>query len=568
MGKIKKLSNDVINSIAAGEVVERPSSALKEIIENSIDANATSIDVDVRGSGENLIKVIDNGEGIEKDDIPLAFERHATSKIKSILDLATVNTLGFRGEALPSIASVSRFTLKSKTKNSDIGYMLTVEYGKVGKLKPISMNNGTIIEIKDLFSNVPVRKSFLKSPSTEYYHCEETFIRYAMVNYDIDMKLFHDNTIRYSLKKSDLEKRLYDIFPDMKGKLLYCEGEGKGFSFKIYLSDLHYLYKRSKKHYMFVNKRPFWDKFVYRAIYAGYGNALQGKHPFFSIYIDIDPMVIDVNVHPRKWEIRFSNGDDLFNSIKESVSSLWKESISISNSYNGSNTRNYNYDYKNYNYRDRDYTYVKEETKPIQTSFTFSDTMAINISENDKKDSSKNRKYLQILDTYIVFASFSGMIVIDQHAAGERIMYEKLINNIKGDSQPLLFPIQVHLSLYEDENYKKMKDILHKMGFRINRLGNRIYVIEGVPAGSMDISAESFVDMLQEDLPTEDLYDEVMKRIACNMAIKAGHKMTEEEMENLVIDLFACDNPYFCPHGRPTIIEWKGEEIERWFKRR
>ncbi len=560
MGIIRKLSPEVINSIAAGEVVERPASALKELIENSIDAQSTEISVHITGSGEEGIKIVDNGMGIEKDDIPLALERHATSKITNIMDLAMVTTLGFRGEALPSIAAISRFSIKSRTDKEDVGYLLKIDYGKMFDIKPIAMNKGTVIEIKDMFSNLPVRKGFLKSPSTEYYHCEETFIRYALAFPKIRFRFYNDGREKFSLYPASLEERIVSLFPYMKGKLILIKGKGNGFSFTGYISSLNALYKRAKKQYAFINGRPIYSRSIVNAVYRGYHHALQGKHPFFVLFLQTDPLMVDVNVHPRKWEVRFSESANIEEAIVNSIKNIWKESISISDEDKKEIFRN-NF-YREENPR---VSYVKDTYSGIDNK------MQLSLPLQEPKEIKKERllrRYLQVLDTYIIFSTSEGMVVIDQHAAGERIMYEKLLKNRReGKTQSLLFPVQVQLSIYEEEIYKSVKKFLYDIGFRISKFAGNIYVIEGVPPGVKDVSAEAFLDILQEKLPAEDMQDEVLKRIACNMAVKAGHKMEEEEMQNLVLDLLSCDNPFFCPHGRPTIIEYKKEEIEKWFHR-
>ncbi len=609
MGKIKILSEEVSNRIAAGEVIERPVSVVKELVENSIDSGADQITIIIEEGGKRSIQIIDNGSGMTEDDALQSFERHATSKINTVQDIFSISSLGFRGEALPSIASVSELTLITRTEEDETATKVDFYGGKFTNLAQTSAVKGTNISVRRLFFNIPARKKFLKSTQVEYKHILN-YIHYQSIIYpQIHFKFISNGkeklnypVVADKLKRmqaifgSDFYRK--DMFPiSLTREFISLEGFIGGLEND---QDMIFDYR-----YIFVNGRYIKDKIILHAIKAAYEPFIkkyrifqQGKTPPYLLFINIDPGKVDFNVHPAKLEIRFTDPGFVHNAVKSTLSNALLE------------------------YENEKYANVKQKLATIETPgrptdleariFTqktdrkrFSDVkkefemlyqpdMFKQTSEEDlvleKKLTPLNRNlYLkpeeeminpwQLHQSYIFVQIEEGLMVIDQHAAHERILYEKILHRIHGapaQSQKLLFPLVIELPPYLSRIIPQLisdnLEIFHKIGFLLKSFSGNSIVIDEIPAELENWDGgDVFIDILktleEEFEETEDFRDSIAKSVACKAAVKAGRKMGRKEMLALINDLFACEVPYFCPHGRPLIIKMTLTDFEKKFKR-
>lgn len=515
--KIKPLSEEVINKIAAGEVVERPASVLKELIENSLDANASLVEIYIEKSGKRLISVIDNGEGIEKEDLINAVKRHYTSKIKNEEDLYNIMSYGFRGEALSSISAVSKLTIKSRTVNSLVGNQLTVEGGKLISLSEVGCPVGTKVDVKDLFFNLPAREKFLKSENTENLHNVSIFINYALSNPDKHFKLFIDSKEIYNLYPSSLKERIALIYgKEFLEKLKYIEFEnylGKIYGFVI-LQPI-----KSKKSHLFINKRPVKNAFIHSLMKKKIGDS------FFILFFELPPYFIDVNVHPSKQEVKFRKESIIADMIELAL----KESLNEFKTYTIS------------------YQELNQPKAIYQTT------------------ESKFEIVGQIEDTFIIAYSDSYVYFIDQHVANERVMYEILLNQLMQDkkipSQRLLSPIKLSLTQNQEFIYKDIKDKLENIGFIIEYANNQ-YLLRAIPH-NIDISkaVEVFYEILENYPDTS--YEKIASSLSCRMSITAGDRLTLEKAKQLIQMWIKTENPNICPHGRPIYYKISIDEIKK-----
>ena len=633
MNKIKILPDEVANRIAAGEVIERPASVVKECVENSIDAGATEIIIKIVNGGRDLIQIIDNGHGMTEEDAFLAFERHSTSKISTADDIVHIKTMGFRGEALPSIASISIFQMITKTNSEETATEINFKGGKLESVQKTAAKTGTCITVKNIFFNVPARRKFLKSEPVEYKHILN-YIHYQSVLFpNISILLFHNGKekLNYPITNS-IEDRMLDIFGTTfkNQKFLSFSKELPFIKIYGYLQEIKpnlssELGVRNSDfmdtHYIFVNKRYINDKTIYSAIKKGYEPFLKkyrffegGKLPNYIIFIDINPEEIDVNVHPAKTEIRFRNNSAVYSFVKDAVyESLFKNSefdtqtgnadiLSATTSrFTGSNSlafleskmpplpesRNYESGQRqalplqlnsklhtpNSSPPSPPHSYFMGGATPNSELQTPLSTQIINTLKED---------YIplwQLHNTYIFIQVNDGFVSIDQHAAHERILFEKLLKNIdkkRPNKQKLVFPLVIDLPNYLTENIKYLIDeneeTLGNLGFTVKSFSGNSIVIDEIPSelGFWD-GGNIFVEILeqlQEEMrEIKDFRIASAMSVACKAAIKAGKKLTKREMHELVAELFACDFPYQCPHGRPLMIKITLYEIEKLFKR-
>lgn len=596
--KIKKLDPLLINKIAAGEVVERPSSVVKELIENSIDAESTRIIVNIEDYGKKLIQVIDNGYGMIREDALKAFEIHTTSKISNEMDLKNIRTLGFRGEALASISSVSEISI-IETKNIDdkVGTTVEINENKITDRPSSKTESGTKISIHNLFEKIPARKKFLKSDNTEMRNIANTFIDLALINYTVIFELNHNGKNIYKLIGSkNLKERIFEIWGEKVTNKFYNEVEKQytNCNIRLIIQDPNQAEKSSTHQYIFVNNRKIDSKVISTAIKEAYkGFIHRDLTPSYFINIHINPEDLDVNVHPRKSEVRFSDSQtifsNVFNSVKKTLESISKENMlkSIENN----EVQKYTNSFQN-NFEDsfQPKTFKYEEAKEI-TGFTrkrFSNVKdAISFSSeimniNDKLDIPKKRfRLTQYFNTYIVYEENESMIFIDQHAAAEKITFEKIIYSLGSIiTKPLLIPTLVELQKFEKdqvlEECKKLKEI----GIIIEDFGgNTIKVIE-IPEIIERIdfndylrvilnNSEEFSHLKNEYADTQlskEMYD-LIALTACHGSIRAGQKLNEDEMQKIIDELNKLKNPNNCPHGRPILWKIKKTEIEKNFKR-
>lgn len=591
------LPENLTNKIAAGEVIERPASVVKELVENSIDAEATKITIHVEKGGKTLIRVLDNGCGMSEEDLVLAFERHATSKISSSSDLESIETLGFRGEALPSIASVSQIEVKSKRTEDTLGTVLSINGGKTGRKMKTAANTGTQISIKQLFFNTPARRKFLKADNSEHQQIVSILKRFFLAYPDIAFELWIDNKQVFDLKEAEIDQRIQEIFgTDIFKAMLPLFESIAGIELTGFISRPDVV-RRSRGHqYLFLNGRPIQDKSLYHAVFQGYANLLSpGEFPIYCLFLEMEPRLFDVNVHPTKMEVRFSNDRSLYylfmNAIKKTLS---KEGVvpDMVLQQEGSAIQNQNQQNGFAHSRPRE---IIDELKSrkrsmarhsgSQLSLTYFETEPKTTEQNlppesiEKKwDAGKSEdvSLWQLHRRYIVSEIKSGAVIIDQHVAHERVLFEKILSVLKkGDKnygQKLLFPQKLTLAYDDFMIFKEIYEVLKQIGFSITVFSGTTIIIEAMPA-DVKVGRESqilldIIDYYRNNPLTDfDLQEKMAAAYACKNAVKSGELLSMMEMHNLIDQLFACETPFFCPHGRPVIVTITLDELDKKFKR-
>jgi len=562
---IRILPESLINKIAAGEVVDRPASVVKELVENSIDAGGDRISVIIREGGKSFIQVVDNGTGMSQEDALLSFERHSTSKISTPEDLENIRTLGFRGEALASIASVSRVEMRTKRDEDTEATLLRLEGGVLKDMAKTGGNRGTSVVVKNLFFNTPARRKFLKSAQTEFRHILNVMNRFILAYWEVAFTLINEGREVYNLRKADLVKRIKDLFGERySDNIIGFYREGRGIRVSGYVGNMDTFRKSRGEQFIFLNRRFIQHKGLNHAVLSAYGSSLpQGAFPFYALFLDIDPRRADVNVHPTKIEAKFSDESLVYSLVYSAV----KEALSSERVI------------PQLKVMKREEVKMKKEM-PVEGSLSLdfqereTDAMTRSISQERREARKFDQVNLwQLHNKYILSQIKSGLTIIDQHLAHERILYEKALNCFKGQkpsSQQLLFPQAVQLS---PEDYYLLMEIqlyLEKLGFIVKDFGGNTVVVEAVPAEFRRANEEKILLDIIDDYKKNkglDVKEDVAKSYACKAAIKAGEKLTLEEMNSLVDQLFATRNPYFCPHGRPIIVNISLEEIDRRFLR-
>lgn len=578
MSIIKVLSENLVNQIAAGEVVERPASVVKELVENSIDAGADKITIEVKDAGKTLIRISDNGKGMTKEDLKLAIQRHATSKIVDESDLWKISTMGFRGEALASIASVSKMNIRSKIENDIAGNEITVEASNVIAENETGMSKGTQIEVENLFYNTPARQNYLKKDSTEFSHISSTLNTIALANPSIAFKLIHNDKTVFDLPRvTDLISRISDVFgkstADAMLPIFYGGSEFQldGFIGKPLLS-------RSTTHhqYVFVNGRPIQHYLLANRIKAAYHSMLmEDKKPVFLLNINIDPALIDVNVHPRKLEIRFEDQQTIVRIIYSAVKTALDKANLIPKGFTES--RNYMSD-----------SFPKKEAKafsfdipkntvPQAIDFT-KNIMQGRAPMNLEENIPSIKSITQIANSYIVAEDESGLVLIDQHAAHERVRYEELMNQFENQEksvQPLLVSQEMELSTDEIDLINENKEIFEKLGFEIEEFGGKTFVINAVPTCLSGEDLDPVIKGVLDDIKNhkspsnmQGRIEEILTYMSCRSAIKFGQTLSLEEMQALIDQMQELKRPFTCPHGRPTMISLTLSELEKMFGRK
>ncbi|WP_415335875.1 DNA mismatch repair endonuclease MutL [Clostridium perfringens] len=673
MNRINILNADTANKIAAGEVVERPSSVVKELVENSLDAGAKNITIEIQNGGESLIKIIDDGSGVHPEDVEKAFNPHATSKIKDTYDIFSINTLGFRGEALPSIASIARVDFKSKVSDFDMGKELVISGGEKESLTDCSMNRGTQIEVKDLFFNVPARKKFLKTTARESALINDLVNRISLANPDVSFKLFNNNK---KILNTYGNGKLIDVIRTIYGKstaenLIYFEEHKDTASVYGFIGNDTLARASRNNQSLFVNKRYVKNRSLTVAVENAFRSFnVTGKFPFFVLFIDTYPELIDVNIHPTKSEIKFKDERFIFKVVFDAVHSAMREYVkdtftlpeeeekkfealkeeviqeSLDKEISTLEKLKENINYKvsgedkrkkeiySYN-QSKDYEAKTEVNIPVdflskenqEESFSINNSLENNefkevshkreisydpiLIKNELKDKvsestseslessdykcNKNeygnfleetiyreakfpklRVIGQFNKTYILAEYDSTLYLIDQHAAHEKILFEKYSSDIakkKVEIQPLMIPLVVTLPtedyLYYDEN----KEIFEKAGFKISDFGDNSIRIEEVPYFLDKLNPTELITSMINNLKkmgTGETVEVKYKKIAsmsCRAAVKANDVLSILEMENLIEDLRYINDPFHCPHGRPTIIKFTSYELDKKFKR-
>ncbi len=568
MNNIKILPEHVSNKIAAGEIVLRPASVVKELIENSIDAGATRIVINIKAGGQKLIEVTDNGIGMDSDDAALALERFSTSKIKSADDIFQINTLGFRGEALPSIASVSRLELITKSRDKHLGFYIKAVGGRIEKSQVTGCADGTTVRVEDLFFNTLPRRKFLKSEATEMSHILNAVTFEALARPDIYFKLVHDGRELINIGQSnDLLKRITSLFGEQtSNNLLPIEGGNDLLNVYGFISKPEETRTNRNSQLIFINKRCAHNKSISHSIYEAYHTLVpRGRFPIVFIFIDTPPAAIDVNIHPAKDEVKFFKENLAHALVKEAI----KQALSSSDLIFSLEHEKVTETEQEHGIKEAIGKYMVKQKMGEQEvpEFNFSKTSKTNILP----------KYIQVFETYIITQFNGNLVIIDQHAAHERIVYEKLTGDLslsKIESQGLLIDETLDLNYRQAVVFEKYLDYFKSLGFQIEPFGKNTFSIRSIPAILKNANpAQVISDVLDEIIESEkaksivDLTEELIKLIACHTAIRAGAKLQKEEVESLLRQLFNAQTPYTCPHGRPTMIKLSKYELEKKFKR-
>lgn len=604
---IRQLDRVLINKIAAGEVIERPASVIKELVENSCDAGATSVDVVAQQSGTTLISVIDNGCGIPADQVRLAFSRHATSKIQTLDDLFAVNSYGFRGEALPSIASVSHLALTTRYFAENEGSYIAFEGGKQTEYRPASAPIGTKIEVSHLFFNTPARRKFLKSEIAESRQIIRVVERMALGKPSVAMTLTLNDRVAFRLPADQpITQRMATLFGAEQKDIVEYDIELSGVSYLVYLAHPDQARNDRSRICLFINGRSVTSSTIIHAVTGGYGEFLPpGRYPLAAIYITVDPQLLDVNVHPTKAEVRLSDEraihDNLFRIVNKALRD-WRLTPKILTPPGACHPPTGDRQAPDFTAARRPETSLRppsffpagsptEQSRPVDLGGAYSlrddDPTACDNSRLAADDAAQQPIDVGILDPsaitflaavdrlYLVVLIHGEMYIIDQHAAHERILYEKVLQQVdKGGAtgQNLLFPETVELSGEEYLTFETTNDILIKLGFDISPFGQNAVVINAVPSTLGNKNPAVLVRRMLDDISQlnkagGDLTKSIAQSMACRAAVMAGDHMTGEEAKNLVIRLLAVNNPYCCPHGRPTFIKITREELDGRFGR-
>ncbi len=569
MAKIEILPPKLVNLIAAGEVVDRPSSVVKELIENAIDAGARSITVEVKGDGRELIKVTDDGSGMTEEDALLAFERHATSKISRASDLDRIATLGFRGEALPSIAAVSEIEITTRVADEELATRAVLRGGSVEEKDKTSRAVGTTIKVTNLFFNTPARAKFLKTRATEIRHVTRIFATNAMSRYAISMKLIRDRKVILSLPAADsIEERIGGILGRSFGEnSLPIDVSDEYIQLAGFLSRPEEARSSPGQTSIFINGRPVESRPILGSICAAYGNTLRrGRYPMGVVLLEIDPREIDVNTHPTKKQVRFRREREVKSFVFRAVQSALTTRRMIPPLIA------------------RPKTAAGEGLAVLAQHIPLRDTREVLVRETGTAAYTTPRiesesgvvPIVQIKNSYVLAESDAEFYLVDQHAAHERVLYEEARTRLEGQepvAQKLLFPESAEVSPEEEELIDEHLEDIRKMGFDVRKFGRRTYVIEGVPAGIKEslrktILTEIVDEVIHTRSESPDMRHLLAAAYACKAAIKAGDKLSSEETRSLIDRLFKSRMPFACPHGRPTMIRLSWEEIERRFLRR
>lgn len=621
---IRLLDEVTISKIAAGEIIENPASIVKELLENSIDANSKNIVIEIKGPIGEYIRITDDGDGIKTDELDLAFLRHSTSKLMKVEDLYNIVSLGFRGEALASISHISKVEIMTKSKDENVGTRAIVENGKIISKNNVGLPVGTTFFIKDVFYNTPVRKKYLKNDTTEFNYIQEVVQKISLAKENIAIKLIRDGkTIINTNRDSDLKNHIYNLLGrEIASNLIETDFKSESYKIKAFFSNNN-LYRSNRYHqYVYINGRYVKNLELSKKIEKSYYSLIPlNRYPVFILYIEIDPILVDVNIHPKKHEVKLSKENNLLAIIGEMLEDVLYPNRSIQNPLSDIKEDNkenvtvfeifsdnkkdeiitetnfiedrYIYSSSNDNNKDIKDILVKESE-----DFLNIESSASELSNSNKKDeiitedlepvknettSSINK---ELLNTKVIGTLFKTFIIlentntgqcylIDQHAAHERIMYEKFklqYENSKIDSQILLKPEILDLNSAEKNNIENNLELFKSLGFELESFGERSILIRAVP---VLFGLPSYVNFIYESIAALDKgikssYEidpyKIMRK-ACRAAVKAGDILSDSEIEALINSLIKCDNPYTCPHGRPTILEFTKYDLEKLFLR-
>jgi len=596
---IHLLPDSIANQIAAGEVVQRPASAVKELMENALDAKATNIKLFVKEAGKTLIQVIDNGSGMSDTDARMSLERHATSKIRTADDLFRLRTMGFRGEALASIAAVSQFEMKTRQAQSDLGTHILVEASEVKSQTPVACDKGTSIIVKNLFYNIPARRNFLKSNPVEMRHIIDEFQRLALAHPEIAFSLQHDDELIYEVSPSKLSQRVVALFgKSFQEQLAPCQEETTLVKITGYIGRPESARKTRGEQFIFVNHRYIRNNYLNHAVTSAFEGLLpEGNFPFYVLFIEIDPKHIDVNVHPTKTEIKFDDERAVYGVVWAAVKQAlgahnlapaidFNADINIVGKLNQSLNKDQYIDEQfstslhrsNLQNWDKLFETPPSESRLFQKSDTEGTVLrfesALNSSEASEK-SDLDLGIFQFQNRYLIRATKSGLMIIDQQAAHERVLFEKYLSRMKGtpgNSQQSLFPQTVSLSASDFALVMEVQHEIMSLGFRFEIFGKNVLLVNGIPAGVVASEKELFEGFLEQFKKNQSelqlpLRDNLALALAKRASVKSGQKLIAEEIKSIVEGLFSCSKPNFSPDGRPTFFTFETSKIESYFTR-
>mgnify|MGYP001369393310 FL=1 len=576
---IKLLSEDLQNKISAGEVVERPASVVKELLENSLDADSKQINIVIEQGGHQLIQVRDDGKGIPKNQIPLAIKRFHTSKIEKSDDLFSIRTLGFRGEALASIASVAHLSIIS-SNGADEGAELSIVNGKLGNLVPAPNIGGTQITIRDLFYNTPARKKFLKTTRTEGRKIVDMVRRFGLSRPNIGFTLVVDGKKIIELFPEKFDERIGSLFENSyKKNLIPIDIVKTDYVFSGFIGNLNLIRKRYGEQFIFMNGRYIKDRLLNSAVYSAYQSLVKrGEYPFFVINIEMPYDQVDVNVHPMKTEVRFHDEWRVYHVLKSGVNESLSKILNTIPSFQKSNSdvdSFFQAPSKQSGFRFNsglNEEINKSNIEKIDRAKTYASNL---VSNNDELEDFNIEKIWQIHKRYIVSEINSGLVIIDQHVAHERVLYEECLAAFESkviSSQTLLFPEEINFAKDEHDILLEIFPYLKKIGFKIREGEDSKIYVEATPADiSWGEEKKIIKEIIDEFISTRKTYSSYKEALAasfaCKAAVKAGDAMTNSEMMVLVNRLFSTEHPYYCPHGRPIIIQLSLDELDRRFER-
>lgn len=603
----------LVNQIAAGEVVERPASVVKELLENSLDAGASKITIDIEQGGSKLIRISDNGTGIHKDDLVLSLSPHATSKIRSLDDLEVVTSLGFRGEALPSIASVSHLQLTSCWQGGDESWQVTMANSQPGEVVPAANKPGTTIEVRDLFFNVPARRKFLRTEKTEFSHLDDVVKRIALSRFDVDISLRHNQRVVKQLRAANdrlqQEKRVAEICgPAFIEQAVYMEFDYEGLRLWGWIAQPTFSRSQADMQYFYVNGRVVKDRLVSHAVRQAYSDVLfHGRHAAYVLFFSCDPATVDVNAHPGKHEVRFRRSrevhDFLFRAIHKSIAEITAGDVKSHDFKHFSNSpisaAGLDVDTSSQN-RSASGQYDSRQRAPAQSAMSFSvaeqqraytdfSSSALtsspgqgagkrSLAEMDSGDMpALGFARAQLHGIYILAENAQGLVLVDMHAAHERITYERLKTAQQGEgirSQPLLVPMLLSVSSKEAQLVEDQAEVFSRLGFEVDRVADESIKLRQIPVLLASSDVETLLRDLLSDLlihgassRIEQAMNEILSTMACHGSVRANRKLTIEEMNALLRDMEITERSGQCNHGRPTWIQLSIAELDKLFMR-
>ncbi|MDD2821827.1 MAG: DNA mismatch repair endonuclease MutL [Flavobacterium sp.] len=612
---IQLLPDHVANQIAAGEVVQRPASVVKELLENAVDARATDIKLIIKDAGKSLVQVIDNGLGMSVTDARLCFERHATSKIRQAEDLFSLHTKGFRGEALASIAAIAHVEMKTKQEQEELGTHLIIEGSKFVSQEVAVLPKGTSFAVKNLFFNIPARRNFLKSDIVEYRHVIDEFQRVALAHPKIHFTFYHNGSEMFNLPPASLRQRIVGVFSGKTNeKLVPVQEETEIVAVQGFVSKPEFAKKNRGEQFFFVNDRFIKSGYLHHAVMAAYDGILKdGAQPSYFLYLSVPPNTIDINIHPTKTEIKFDDEQALYAilraSIKHSLGQFnvapvldferdanldtpyhYKDlegatpTIQVDGTFNPFAADKPNKQFSNYRKPEATanweslYVGLKQDTETFsgKSDFSFENENEEVTSSlfNDEEVEQVVQKTYQIHKKYIVSPIKSGMVIVDQQRAHQRVLYEQFLVNMtvhQASSQQLLFPLNLFFSLNEMELIADLQLSLMNTGFVFEETNEDHIVISGIPVNvtesEVSIVLEQLLSDLQDGIPESSFSqnDSIAKSMARSLAVKTGTYLTEKEQENLVNGLFACKDPNVSPFQKPTFITMRVEDLDKKF---